>query len=200
MAREEFIDTYGGKVMNLFMGWDTGTNSVAYAVIGEQDELLLSESLILDKKTSLEARRNRFVDWVYGVFHMRSMGLDLYSWESLVAIGIESSYLGFHKNIKTVQRLSESIGAIRALSLTMFRTRAISPPVFDVGHSTAKKALTGSGKATKHGVQQAVLVRFYNSVDSRDTIEGHKLDEHQCDAIAVAVAARNKWIEAKQGF
>ena len=184
----------------MFMGWDTGTNSVAYAVIGEQDELLLSESLILDKKTSLEARRNRFVDWVYGVFHMRSMGLDLYSWESLVAIGIESSYLGFHKNIKTVQRLSESIGAIRALSLTMFRTRFFRPLVFDVAHATAKKALTGSGKATKHGVQQAVLVRFYNSVDSRDTIEGHKLDKHQCDAIAVAVAARNKWIEAKQGF
>jgi len=50
--------------------------------------------------------------------------------------------------------------------------------VVDVVASTAKKALTGSGRATKFGVQEAVRARF-----------GLEPQEDEADAIAVAWAA-----------
>jgi len=183
------------QMTRLFMGWDTGTYNVAVAVITEGEGaagLFFHDCLEILKNKSVEERARLHDKWVAD--KLQDV-LDLMQWPTRIksiVVGIEDSYLGPSRNVKTTKALSESRGAIRALTTHILHWH---PPIYTIAHATAKKALTRSGKATKHGVQQAVLARFFLSTDSRDTIEQYEITEHECDAVAVAVAVRDKWFE-----
>lgn len=171
----------GRDAMDVFIGFDTGINHPAIAIISDDIKLLYHDCLQQKDRKPLDERERAFDKWV---FCKLNHALCLIRGLNVLAIGIEDSY--FAKNQKTVKRMSESIGAIRAACHYMLSDCG-DFPIYHIAPTTAKKAVSGSGTATKYGVEQAVC-RYFG-------IEEGTLVEHECDAAAIAIAARNEYFK-----
>lgn len=167
----------------IVVGIDIGIRkNVGWAVVNLQAELVDSGVFELDTKKSFEERLasiNRIIqEFIIGLEFGPHFGGPLW------AVGIETPWVG--KNIQTALKL----GKVWATCAQPFFDYVIPYTIYP---TTAKKALTGSGKATKYGmVEAAALMGMPHTRDDRGEVVGN---DNEADAIGVALAALNKWRE-----
>lgn len=137
---------------------DTATRKCGYALF-QDGELVKSGTWVMS---------GDFDDRLAQLFHnVEEVGADV----ELVALEVPFVHPRMRKD--TAIRLGQAVGVVKGWAfLRNIKT-------FDVYPTTAKKAMTGSGKATKYGVQEAVRAKF----GLPDVLED------EADAIAVGVSA-----------
>ena len=160
----------------IVVGIDVGTgDNCGWAIVNLQGELLESGVYKLGEKAALESRLvslhkalDGFVLAMRMVYHKEFHG-------HLYAVGIETPWVG--KNIQSALRLGKAWGVVAASFMEYVVPYTIYP-------ATAKKALTGSGKARKLArVAAAQLMGMQGENDN------------EADAIGVALATLIQWIE-----
>lgn len=160
------------------LGFDVGVNSLGVAVVWfspDGDALILYQQLEIDKHRSEQERGEALFSFLRAVTRHGAV-LDAR------AVGMEMPFMG--KNVRTALQLAEVCGAVR------YRCwRKLNLPVQRIAPATAKKALTGRGDATKHGVQEAVARRWFGWADESQPLPDGVL-EHASDAVAVCCAVR----------
>lgn len=157
------------------MGFDAGTVEAGYAVVEHPGDKLVAFGQFAAKSSmSSEERFNALCDWLMNEF------VEVSVLGKLDALVIERSYVGeMHGNVNTGIVLGHAIGAARALAWVNLR---VTP--FLIAHATAKKAFTGSGKATKEGVMLCAMLRYITQ-DERCTPAAMGVKEHWADAAAL---------------
>jgi len=155
------------------VGFDTATRKCGWAVL-EGEKLLGSGVFKLPGAKSLDGRLRTL--W----YLLEELGAE-YDPE---LVAMETPWVHRRHRLDTAIRLGQAVGVIRAWAYHH------GLPVTEIHHATAKKALTGSGRATKHGVQQAVECRF--DILARE-------DEADAVAVAWAALAINDWEGKDEG-
>ena len=171
---------------SIVVGVDIGTaNNCGWAIVNLQAERLDSGVIKVGRRESLDVRLYDLYYSFMPVFfgQIESRCADPYR---LLAVGIETPWVG--KNIQTALRLGKAWGVVAGFFIG---TQSIIPHT--IYPTTAKKALTGSGKATKYAmVQTAAAMGMPHKVNEKGEIVG---DDNEADAIGVAIATLDAWRE-----
>ena len=141
------------------LGLDTATHKCGYALFHD-DELI--DSGVWKLKGDLDMRLAQLLSYL----------TEFCATELPDLVALEVPFVHPRMRKDTAIRLGEAVGVVKGWAFS----HGVS--TLDVYPSQAKRAVSGSGKATKHGVQEAVKWRF-----------GIEAEEDQADAIAVAMAA-----------
>jgi len=179
----------------IVVGFDIGMNSMGVAAIWPQavggPRIVLMDQVVLPAEKKAK-RGERSTPYGYGekLKSLIEFAAVKFAWlkglvPPPVGLGIEDAFFGL--NMYTTKSLAKTFGAVACLSIQQL---GLVP--YEIPHSTAKKTLTGSGKATKHGIMEAVCWQFGLSTAGNVDPEGLGLQEHAADAVAVAVATANK--------
>lgn len=138
----------------LIVGVDTGSKNIGIALYGTKTKELI-----------------KYEEW-------NPMNLfDLFASFGEFIYGNNVDRILFEKPFYTSATLPRGYHVIESIGVMRLACQRFSKPYEDVSPNTAKKRFTGSGKATKEDIHQAVITRF--GVDSKST--------HLNDAIAICV-------------
>jgi len=168
---------------DMIAGFDVGINSLGFAKVNfgpGGDVLCHFEQLTIPKARSKHDKTDQLYAWIKTRMTQAS---------DAQAMGYEAVWVG--KNVQTTIQLAEVCGAIRFWAWVMLRLHC-----YRIQPATAKKAVA-TGRATKHGVQEAIARRFFAWVNESEPLPDEvENSQHACDAVAVAVATYNKfWAE-----
>ena len=151
--------------MNMVMGIDPGSNHCGWCVYVETEYKDGGCIHLKGDRVERLTQLGKSLDALFGEW-----GPDV--------VGVESSFV--KTNVQTAIKLGQAQGIVIGAAIRVGATWV------DVAPATAKKALTGSGKATKEQMQK--VARMVLGVD---------VNEHQADAMGVAEAAMNIMVQTE---
>ena len=153
--------------MEYYGGIDLGVRSAAAAIVNEHGELLFYEHWKFDTRNPFYERLEDFAARVDAFCNDHP---------NARIIGIERPWVG--RNYKTALELGMMFGVTFAMvSMQEDKPMEIFP-------RQAKKALTGSGKATKEDMREALHMQF--------NVDDNTKFADIADAVGIALAARSK--------
>lgn len=162
-----------------YVGIDTGTKKCGVAEVADDGEITLVNAGVYD----LESMHGKDLDSrMRGLFYDIAARIQQILYRiprGMIVVGVEAPWAG--KNMQTALTLGEACGIIRAALLCKE-----AETIYRIAPKEAKKALTGDGRASKLEVQRHVRMQF-----------GQDLSEDAADAVAVALAARIKYMEGR---